>query len=43
MWSFPFSISATAEAIDFKFGTELGLLRPIIKSYPEEKMGVALG
>ena len=32
-----------AEASDFKFGTPLGFQRPVIKSYPAEKVGVALG
>ena len=40
---FPFNISATAEASDFKFGMQLGFERPIIKSHLEEKVGVALG
>jgi len=43
IWGFPFNISATAEASDFKFGTQLGLPRPIIKSHPEEKVMVVLG
>ena len=34
---FPFNISATAEASDFKFGTQLGFAMAIIKSQPEEK------
>jgi len=38
-----FNISATGEASEFKFGTQLDLLRPIIKLNPEEKMGAALG
>jgi len=36
---FPFNISATAEASDFKFGTQLVVSRPIIKSHPEKKWG----
>jgi len=41
---FPFNIYTMAEDIDFKFGTQLGFLpRPIIKSRPEEKLGVVLG
>jgi len=40
---FPFNISAVAEASDFKFGTQLGLPRPIINSHAEERVGVALG
>jgi len=45
IWGFPFNISAMAETSDFKFGTQLGLglPKPIIKSHPEEKVGVALG
>jgi len=39
-----FNISATAEAYsDFKVSTQLGFAKPIIKSHPEEKVGVALG
>jgi len=38
---FPFNISATAEAGDFKFGRLVGFARPIIKSYPE-KEGVVM-
>jgi len=38
-----FNISATAEASDFKFGMQVGFPRPIMKSHPEEKVGVALG
>ena len=36
-FGFPFNISATAEASDFIFGTQLGLPRPIINSHSEEK------
>jgi len=43
IWGFPFDISATDEASDFKFGTPLDLPRPIIKSHPEEKVMMALG
>ena len=32
-----------AKVSDFKFGTQLGFAKPIIKSHPEEKVGVALG
>jgi len=32
-----------AEASDFKLGTQLGFAKAIIKSYPREKVGVALG
>jgi len=38
-----FYYSVTDKASDFKFGKQLGFLRPIIKSYPEEKVGVVLG
>jgi len=31
-----------AEAGDFKFGTQLGLPMPIIKSHPQEKVGMTL-
>jgi len=34
---FPFNISATAEASDFKFGTQLEFAKAHIKSHPEEK------
>jgi len=39
LWS-PYNISATAIASDFKYGVQP---RPIIKSHPEEKVGIALG
>jgi len=39
----PLNISTTAEAIDFKFGMQVGFAKAIIKSHPEEKVGVALG
>ena len=39
IWGFSFNISATDEASDFTFGIHLSLLRPIIKSHPEEKWG----
>jgi len=29
IWPFPFNISTMAEASDFKFGTQLGLAKPI--------------
>ena len=40
---FTFKFFATAEASDFKFGMQFEFLRPIIKLYPDEKVGVALG
>ena len=40
---FPFNISATGEAIDFKFGTQLGFCKAHHELHPEERMGVALG
>jgi len=40
IWGFPFNISATAEASDLKFGTQLGLTEAYHKkSHPEEKAG----
>jgi len=39
---FPFNISATAEASDFKFGRLIGFAKAIIKLHLEEKVGVAL-
>jgi len=42
-WGFPFSISATAEASNFKFGTQLVLSKPVIKSHFAKKVMVALG
>jgi len=32
MWAFPFNISATSEASDFKFGTQLGFAKAQRKS-----------
>jgi len=43
IWSFPFNISATAEASDFKFGTQLWFAKAHKKSHMEEKVGVAVG
>jgi len=40
---FPFNISATAEAIDFKFGMQLGFAKVHHKITPRRKVGVALG
>ena len=40
---FSFNISATAKDSNFTFGMQLGFARAIIKSHPEEKVGVALG
>jgi len=42
-WGFPFNISATAEASDFKFGTQLGFATAHHKITPRGKVGVALG
>jgi len=39
MWSFPFNISATAEASDFKFGTQLGFAKGHHKITPSGKVG----
>jgi len=41
-WGFPFNISATAEASDFKFGMQLGFAKAHRK-ITREKVGVALG
>jgi len=43
IWGFPFNISATAEASDFKFGTQLGFAKTHYEITPREKVGVALG
>jgi len=43
MLGFSCNISATAVTNDFKFGAQLGLPCPIIKSHAEEKVGMALG
>ena len=40
---FPFTISATAEASDFKFGTPLGFAKAHHKIARRKKVGVALG
>jgi len=39
----PFNIFATAEASDFKFGTQLWFAKAHLKSRPEKKVGLALG
>jgi len=41
IWGFPFNISATAEASDFKFGTQLGFAKARHKITPRGKMAVA--
>jgi len=43
VWGFPFNISTTAEANDFKFGTQLGFVMAHHKITPREKVDVALG
>jgi len=40
---FPFNISATAEAIDFKFGTQLGFAKAHHKITPTGEVGDVLG
>jgi len=40
---FPFNISATAKASDFKFGTQIGFAKTHHKITPRGKVGVALG
>jgi len=40
---FPFNISATAEASEFKFGMQLGFAHSHHKITPTGKVGVALG
>jgi len=40
---FPFNISATAEASDFKLGMQLGFAKGHHKITPREKLGVAMG
>jgi len=40
---FPFNISATTEASDFKFGVLLGFAKAHHKITLEKKVGVALG
>jgi len=43
IWGFPFNISATAEASDFKFGVQLGFAKAHHKITSRGKVGVALG
>ena len=43
IWGFPFIISATAEASDFKFGTQLEFGKAHHKLHPEEKVAMAVG
>jgi len=43
IWGFPFNITATAEASDFKFGTQLGFAKAHHKITPRGKVRVALG
>jgi len=43
MWSFPFNISAMAEASDIKFGTQLGFAKAHHKITPRRKVAVTLG
>ena len=40
---FPFNVSATAEATDFKFGTQLGFSKAYHKIPPRGKSGAGLG
>jgi len=42
-FGFPFNISATAKAIDFKFGTQLEFGKAHHKITPKGKVGMALG
>jgi len=42
-FGFPYNISATVGASDFKFGAQPEMPRPIIKSHTEERVGMALG
>jgi len=42
-WKFPYNISATAGASDFKFGKELGFANAHHKTTPRGKVGVTLG
>jgi len=42
MFGFPFNISATAEASDFKFGTQLGFVKAHHKITPRGKSGGGL-
>jgi len=43
VWGFPFSISSTAEASDFKFGTQLGFAKSHHKITPRRKIRGGLG
>jgi len=43
IWGFPSNISATAEASDFKFGTQLGFAKAHHKITPRGKSGHGLG
>jgi len=43
LWGFPLVISVTAEASDFKLGTQLGFTKAHHKITPEENVRVALG
>jgi len=43
IWGFPFNISATAEASDFKFGTQLGFAKAHYKIAPKGKSKGGLG
>jgi len=43
IWGFPFIISATAEASDFKFGTQLEFAKADHKIIPRGKSGHGLG
>jgi len=43
MWGFPFSISATVEASDFKFCTQLGFAKAHHKTTPRGKSGGGFG
>ena len=43
IWGFPFIISATAEASDFKFGTQLEFAKVHHKITPRGKSGHGLG
>jgi len=43
IWCFPFNNFATAEAKDFKFGTQFGFAKAYYKITPRGIVGVALG
>jgi len=43
IWGFPFNISATAEANDFKFGLQFGFAKAYRKITPKGKSGHGLG